>query len=262
MSCPQADGLDGYFDGELDAVRAAEFEAHLPTCGACTATLGRRQALRAAITSSDLYAPASRSLHARVQRALRANRGGTVALSVLMLRRLGAAAALLAIAVGGVWWHQRGTAAEPVERATLAAILDAHVRSLQPGHLSDVSSSDQHTVRPWFDGRLDYSPPVVDLAAGGFPLIGGRLDVVDGRSVAALVYGRHKHVVNLFVWPSRGEAASAERSGSARGYRWMRWERAGMSFWAVSDTAASDLEGFCRLLQREEPSGSGSERSR
>ncbi len=122
-----------------------------------------------------------------------------------------------------------------------------HLRSLQLTHLTDVASTDQHAVKPWFVGKLDFAPAVVDLASDGFPLVGGRLDVVGGQSVAALVYARRKHVINVFVWPSETSDA-ALRSGAERGYAWIRWTRRGMRFWAVSDVATVDLEEFARRL--------------
>ncbi len=244
MSCLQAEWLDAYFDGELDAVRAAEYEAHLGDCSTCREALAGRQALREAIAGAALYASATPSFHRRVRSGL--PRSGAPGPS----RRLvwTAAAAVTVLLLVGLWTLGPGRRDAP-ERLVAAAILDAHVRSLLPGHLTDVASSDQHTVKPWFDGRLDFSPRVVDLASDGFPLTGGRLDVVTGRSVAALVYGRRQHVVNLFVWPSEEPAVAEPRSGSARGYQWIRWHREGMSYWAVSDTSTGDLEEFARLLQ-------------
>jgi anti-sigma factor RsiW len=144
-------------------------------------------------------------------------------------------------------------------------VIDAHLRSLQPGHLTDVISTDQHTVKPWFDGKLDFAPPVRDFADQGFPLQGGRLDVVNNRTVAALVYGRRKHFVNVFIWPvsaaangndkSLANEASNEKdatpeSGSRQGYQWIEWRKNGMDFYAVSDTAPADLQELQRLLTR------------
>jgi anti-sigma factor RsiW len=128
-----------------------------------------------------------------------------------------------------------------------AEMIDAHLRSLQSGHLTDVTSTDQHTVKPWFDGKLDFSPPVRDFANDGFPLQGGRLDVLHGRTIAALVYGRRKHVVNVFVWPT-SERDVAPRSGSQLGYQWVDWRKGGMEFCAISDTPASDLDQLQRLI--------------
>jgi len=133
------------------------------------------------------------------------------------------------------------------ETVLAAEIVDAHLRSLQPGHLIDVVSTDQHTVKPWFDGKLDFSPPVQDFADQGFPLQGGRIDVIHGRAVAALVYGRRKHFVNVFVWPT-DEKDAPPRSGSQQGYQWIEWRKAGMEFCAVSDAAPSALEQLQTLL--------------
>ncbi len=131
----------------------------------------------------------------------------------------------------------------------VAAVVDDHVRSLQPGHLTDVVSTDQHTVKPWFDGRLDFAPPVKDAAPDGFPLIGGRLDYLDGRPVAALAYEKGKHLINLLIWPERVGAAgpaSAERNG----YHLVHWIAGGMAFWAVSDVEEDQLDAFVRDWQR------------
>jgi anti-sigma factor RsiW len=133
------------------------------------------------------------------------------------------------------------------EQMLVAEVVDAHLRSLQPGHLTDVVSTDQHTVKPWFDGKVDFAPPVKDFAEQGFPLQGGRLDVVHGRSTAALVYGRRKHVVNVFIWPTN-ELDAESRAGSLQGYQWINWRKGGMEFYAVSDAAASDLEQLQKLF--------------
>jgi anti-sigma factor RsiW len=137
--------------------------------------------------------------------------------------------------------------AENSETVLTAELVDAHLRSLQPGHLVDVISSDQHTVKPWFAGKLNFSPPVRDFADRGFPLEGGRLDVVHGRSIAALVYGRRKHVVNVFIWPTN-EPAVRPREGSQQGYHWLDWRAGGMELCVVSDAAASDLEQLQRIV--------------
>jgi anti-sigma factor RsiW len=128
-----------------------------------------------------------------------------------------------------------------------AMIVSDHVRALQPGHLLDVVSTDQHTVKPWFDGRLDFAPPVKDLAAQGFPLTGGRLDYIDGHEAAALVYNRSKHVINLFVWPDRTSRDAPPATGARNGYSFAHWTQDGMNFWAVSDVEANQLAEFVRL---------------
>jgi len=135
-----------------------------------------------------------------------------------------------------------------IAQLSLAAeIVDAHLRSLQPEHLNDVVSTDQHTVKPWFDGKLDFSPPVQDFTDQGFSLQGGRIDVVHGRSVAALVYACRKHFVSVFVWPT-DEKDAAPRSDSQHRYQWIDWSKEGMEFCAVSDAAPSALEQLQRLF--------------
>lgn len=247
MSCGQAGWLDGYFDGELDAARAAEFEAHLRGCSACTATLARHQALRDAIGAAGLYAKAPASLRGRVGADL-PPRAEAPSRSGWAWRAAGLAAAAAMILIGV--WRFAPVRPDDAQGVLVAQVLDAHLRSLQPSHLTDVASTDQHTVKPWFDGKLDFAPPVTDLATDGFPLVGGRLDVIGGRSVAGLVYGRRKHVINLFVWPADASDTGSSASGSARGYRWVCWNRGGMRFWAVSDVAAGDLAELARLLRR------------
>nr|WP_294545000.1 anti-sigma factor [uncultured Rhodopila sp.] len=127
------------------------------------------------------------------------------------------------------------------------AVVSDHIRALQPGHLMDVVSTDQHTVKPWFDGRLDFAPPVKDFKAEGFPLAGGRMDYLAERPVAALIYQRRQHLIDLYVWPEEGRPDRSPASGSRSGYNFIHWTEGGMSLWAVSDLAAGELEDFVRL---------------
>ena len=136
----------------------------------------------------------------------------------------------------------------PAGVGAMPDVVAAHIRALQPGHLVDVASTDRHTVKPWFDGRLDYAPPVRDFAGAGFPLVGGRLDYVAGRPVAALVYGRQKHLIDVFVWPG----ASAGSGGAVQGYNVIAWAQGGMNYRAVSDLNARELGELAGLLRRPE----------
>ena len=130
-----------------------------------------------------------------------------------------------------------------------SAVITDHIRSLQPGHLMDVVSTDQHTVKPWFDGRLAFAPPVKDFQAEGFPLVGGRLDYLDGREIAALVYHSRQHVIELYVWPSGSDLDHVPSDGSRSGYNFIRWSQNGVALWAVSDVDSATLASFVRLWQ-------------
>jgi anti-sigma factor RsiW len=158
----------------------------------------------------------------------------------------GLAASLVIISV--LIWRLIPTGVSPSQGELLTQeVLSNHLRSLMPGHLTDVPSSDQHTVKPWFAGKLDFSPPVQDLSSQGFSLVGGRLDYLEGRPVAALVYQRRKHFINLFVSPTSGEPG---QQGVARqGYNLIHWTRSGMTFWAISDLNSAELQEFARLIE-------------
>ena len=253
MSCELTHSvLHGYVDGELDAARAADFERHLLSCAECVASLEAQETLRSSIQGAGLYERAPVTLRRRLEGELGAGAQGSTARVVAMppaaWRWLAIAATILLAGVLG--WRVISGVREPSMEASYApAIVDAHLRSLQAGHLEDVVSTDQHTVKPWFDGRLDFAPPVHDFAAEGFPLQGGRLDVVRGRTVAVLVYGRRKHIVNVFIWPTK-ERDSAPQTGSQLGYNWIDWRKDGMELSAVSDVSPNDLKELQRLIQQ------------
>jgi anti-sigma factor RsiW len=240
--------LHGYVDGELDAARAADFERHLLSCPECIAALETQETLRTSIQRAGLYerAPAALRVKLAAEIVAPAPTAFRAALRPSPWRWLALAAALL-LAATLTWKLLPGLHGDSSEAAYASAMVDAHLRSLQPGHLEDVVSTDQHTVKPWFDGKLDFAPPVRDFAGDGFPLQGGRLDVVRGRTVAVLVYGRRKHVINVFIWPTT-QSDTQPQSGSQLGYNWVGWRKGGMELCAVSDVNASDLDALRQLL--------------
>lgn len=228
--------LQAELDGELDAAGSAALAEHRANCPVCRqneATItAARQALRRAT-----YHRADPELFRAVAGRVGAVRPPPDRRAILPWRGLatfGAGAALAAAILLGL----------PLGRPDIvAALIDDHVRALQPGHLLDVVSTNQHTVKPWFDGRLDFAPPVKDLAAAGFPLVGGRLDYLHGRSVAVLVYAHGKHVIELFVWPVSGRPGVPARADHD-GYNVVHWDANAMSFTAVSDLDPSGLQEF------------------
>lgn len=227
--------LQADHDGELDAAAAARVAAHLAICPSCAAQSAALRGLSARLHSEIVAEPLPESLRTRVARSAK-----PAVVAIPRRQWPGFAAGLALAACVALVLLPRRTA--EVADAAVAA----HIRALQPGHLLDVVSTDQHTVKPWFAGKLDYSPPVRDLAAAGFPLQGGRLDYLNGRAVAALVYARAKHVIDVEVWPG---AQIAPLEGTSNGYNFIRWSADGMVFWAVSDLNRTELRSFVRLMQ-------------
>jgi anti-sigma factor (TIGR02949 family) len=240
VSCEHVErDLDAYVDRELDSDQATAVREHLSACAACRRRVAEREALGRLVRSAPYY-PAPDRLRARVS--------ARSAHSTSVRRLLAwAAAAALVVSVGGGITLVRSAATRG--DAMVDDVVNGHVRSLMAEHLFDVRSTDQHTVKPWFLGKLDFSPPVVDLASVGFPLVGGRLDYLGGRPVAALVYQRQKHTINVFVYPERDGAVAAVDARSVRGFHIHHWIRDGMSFWSVSDLNDAELTEFVRALR-------------
>jgi anti-sigma factor RsiW len=245
--------LHPYSDGELDLVRNLEIEQHLGTCPACADQEKSLRSLRELLSSPSLYHAAPAALRARLQVAHASSSavverqpiaGGknwmwaTIAAGVLLL--VGVSATL------GVLLLQT---TEPAGGRLENWVIASHVRSLQVTHLTDVVSSDRHTVKPWFRDKLDFSPQVPDLSAEGFPLSGGRLDYLDERPVAALVYQRRKHAINVLTWPAASPGDKSLQKFSRQGFHLREWQRAGMNYWAISDLNDEDLDQFVRLFQ-------------
>jgi anti-sigma factor RsiW len=254
--------LHAYVDGEMDLVRSLQIEEHVKTCGSCAQQLREQQTLRKGIRSANLHHHAPESLRAQIIASANAaqsaggqqGRGGASRVHTLrnahrrpVLEWLAVAAAILiAVAIG----IRIIPGALNARQGDLVAeeLVASHIRSLQPGHLMDVVSTDQHTVKPWFDGKLDFAPPVRDLADQGYPLIGGRLDYVGGRNVAALVYQLRKHFINVFVWPDDGTQSNLTDTDSRQGYNVACRSNGGMRLCGVSDVSPDDLRQFMQIL--------------
>ena len=241
--------LHGYLDGELDATRSAEFERHLEGCRECANSLGSEESLRSSLQRSGLYESVPVALRKKVRAGLDAATTSSTGFRIPAWRWVAVAATILLVAsVSWFAWPQRAGETASTVPFTAAEMIDAHVRSLQPGHLIDIASTDQHTVRPWFDGKLAFVPPVKDYADEGYALIGARLDVLGGQNVAALVYTHRKHIINVFVMPTKEPDSGIHRPGLRQGYQWRHWRRQGMEYCAVSDASDSDIYELAQLI--------------
>jgi anti-sigma factor RsiW len=240
--------LDAYLDGELAPGDARELETHLMQCADCARLHEARGRLSAAIQKQVPALRAPDALRGRVRATLRSAAGASGLRRVLPpVARWLALAASLAVAAVGSW---RLGSSRAGEEALVAQVLASHVRSLMPGHLTDVVSSDQHTLKPWFNGKLDFSPPVYDFAGRGFPLIGGRLDYVGGRPVAGLVYGRRQHLINVLLWPATRGSGGGPGVATRQGYHLLQWTTPNYAYWVVSDLGMAELHDFAQLVQQ------------
>jgi anti-sigma factor RsiW len=253
MNCDECELLlHALIDGELDAGHARDVEAHVATCAGCGEKLTAFRAMRDAMGAADLKETAPARLRNRIETALprpaakistsrkflqpsrRTFFGGVAVGSAL-------SAAVAASLVLTVFRNDQN-------QQVADEVVSAHIRSLQAGHLMDVETSDQHTVKPWFNGKLDVAPPVIDLTAQGFTLLGGRLDYIDGEPVASIVYQRRKHVINLFVAQRLGSAHAGAMAQTIQGYNVRHWSEEGLDFWAVSDLAGDELDEFVQKI--------------
>jgi anti-sigma factor RsiW len=272
MNCEKATQLmDGYLDVELDPITSQTIEHHLRDCPNCDQAYKTGGSLIRVIGNATPFYKAPAELRERIRSSLReemvarpSRNGGENTRSLFQRKRsepqtillgtpwnwLALAAAILLAAIIG--WNFLPRLQRPGTDQLLATqLIASHVRSLMANHLTDVASSDQHTVKPWLDTKLDFAPPVVDLGSEGFPLIGGRLDYLDNRPVAARVYQRRKHFINVFVWPGEAAAARPAMAMSHQDYQLLHWTDADFNYWVVSDVSADDLETFKQKFEAQ-----------
>jgi anti-sigma factor RsiW len=239
MNCQEARVLlMAYHDDELQPADTLRVEEHLGTCDACRAADAEAKALSQLLRDSELYIQPSDALKSRVKFAIR-RQAGPGPQPVLVWSAI-AATLIAALGIAAIL-HRSG----PPDLIA-SEVIDSHVRSLQPGHLIDVPSSDRHTVKPWFQGKLDFSPPVPDLSAQGWTLIGGRLDYLDRRPVAALVYQRGRHEINVYLWPAASGGTHTVEESTARGYQVLHGSNGSLNYWIVSDLNLSELREFAK----------------
>ena len=236
--------LEAYHDGELESAHVAAVAGHLAGCADCAAALQAVRRASAVLREALPPLVAPDVLRARVTASSGSPRRMWWMQQVAAGLVIAAASSALTLAAV----HR----ASPGSTGSSHEVIESHVRALMTNHLTDVLSSDQHTVKPWFDGKVDFSPEVPPLDSAGFPLIGGRVDYVGRRAVAGLVYGRRKHVISVYTWPVEPSAMpdiAPSPGATERGYNVIRWRHAGMEFWAVSDVNPTELGEFVRTFQ-------------
>jgi anti-sigma factor RsiW len=245
MDCREMEiQIHAHLDGELDAANSWLVEAHLKECAKCHARFDELKALSESLKLPSLRYPAPALLKDRIERAYPSSHFsghwlGTRWITPAASFAFGALLVWFAPQLAGI----RGE--DALEREVIAG----HVRSLMADHLSDVISTDQHTVKPWFTGKLDFSPPVTDFSSQGFVLMGGRLDYLDKHPVSAIVYRRNQHRINLFVWPAKQASETQPKWKFEQGYHIAHWRSQGMNYWAISDLNAKELGVFVSLLE-------------
>lgn len=251
MDCNEVrNRFHAYLDTELDLPSVVEIDRHLAACVACREAFRRLSALRSGVRAHARYHAPPPDLEERIRGRLRLEEAGRAPERRASWRRppfsrwlqLGAVAAAAAAVswLGALQYAYRMPGAAIAEQ-----VLAGHARAVLTSHVVDIETSDQHSVKPWLSSRLDFSPPVVDLGSEGFPLIGGRLDYLDHRPVAALVFHARQHVIDLYVWPdTSGAKGRSTQTLSAQGYNVVHWSDAGMQFWAISDLNAAELATF------------------
>jgi len=252
LDCKELHELfSGYLDHELDPVRSLEVEQHLNDCVICSEKLKVQQALSNIVAGTALYHTAPAALEERVRARLRRVDAKAQKSFPIRWQWLAYAASIAFVFLLG-WMIGQSRLSLWSDSSLTQELASSHVRSLMPGHLTDVLSTDQHTVKPWFTGKLDFSPPVKDLSAQGFPLIGGRIDYVNHKTVAVLVYKRHQHIINLYLWSSPDAAKKEPGVAMLQGYNMIGWVDSGVIYHAVSDLNGTELREFVSLLEKQE----------
>jgi anti-sigma factor RsiW len=247
MNCDEVKMLkQAWLDGELDVAHSLEVEKHVNGCADCARSAANIRAMKSAIKNADVYFNAPTRLKRQIREATigePAPRRTQMSGGWLKFALPFAMAMLLALLI-------MPSLVRPSANGQLAEeVVSSHVRSMMANHLMDVPSTDQHTVKPWFDGKVDFAPPVVNLAEQGFPLTGGRLDYLQGRPVAALIYQRNKHIINVFIWPAKDAGQTDRKSETRQGYNLVHWTANGMAIWAVSDLNEHELRDFSELIK-------------
>jgi mycothiol system anti-sigma-R factor len=242
--------LDAYLDQELDPPGITAIDEHLATCGACKEIFGAQSALQSGIRRHATYYNAPERLKERIRAGIGSPARRSFGWQWPKLPQLQFGAALAATAV--VSWIAAVEYTAPREDdLIMEQVMSGHARAVVTSHVADVASTDQHTVKPWLSGKLDFSPPVNDLAGAGFPLVGGRVDYIGNRTVAALVYRHREHLIDVFVWPERKAGRTTPiHSPSGQGYNVVHWTDSGLAFWAVSDLNAVEMKSFVEAYSR------------
>ncbi|MFI5323712.1 MAG: anti-sigma factor family protein [Thermodesulfobacteriota bacterium] len=251
MTCSEIRELIyAYIDGELDLVHSLDIEKHIGKCSACTTTFKNLEVLRSAINTDSLYYSPPYGFQNMILKGVLKKDKAEAIKSYLSSHLVGIGTfAIIAALIILVFIPTLSDVSS--DNLLMNEIITSHVRSLMADHLTDVTTSDRHTVKPWFNGKLDFSPQVQDFADHGFTLVGGRLDYLNDRAVASLVYRHKLHLINLYIWPSEGGIDIRVKSRSKKGYNLINWDKSGMTYWAISDLNNIELQEFVKLIQNQ-----------
>lgn len=249
--------LPAYVDKELSLSEAANFERHLSSCDECQREYNEQNQISALIKNNAQYFEATPQFTKRLNASLSNDRTKATQQKLSntywnfnWTNTWGSRGAIMVSFVALAWSVSLLLMLPSAQDKLTEELISSHIRSLEVDHLSDVISTDQHTVKPWFNGKLDFSPPVIDLAAVGFRLDGGRLDYIEGKTIAVVIYRHNKHPINLYVWPTSNKKSDLQHS-TRNGYSIVSWTGGGMNYWAISDLEAGKLFDFAQTLRSE-----------